>query len=269
MSEKIQDIANECLDRVMAGGSIGTCLEAYPEYASQLEPVLETSRQLMQECNKIEADAAFRDRLRQDLQRSADRKVRIAELKSLVLFWGKKWALAMSAILLVVVMGVAVTAASRDAVPDEVFYPVKLVTEDVRLTLTFSDTDRAALHLRFAERRGSEMVGMAEEGKTDYVLMLTGSLMQELARLQALTGIAAGEERLSPSTLVPGTEDSAREGVALDELLAERRNESLAILREAVENAPEKLRPMLIEGIRTLEEQYDRTISLVADNAAA
>lgn len=268
MAQKIQDIANECVDRVFAGVSVDACVRGYPEYASELRPLLETSRLLIQECDKIQADPVFRERLLYDLQRSLDRRVRVAEWKKRVLFWGKKWALAMCAIFIVVAAGVGVTAASRDALPDEVFYPVKLVAEDVRVALTFSQADRAALHVQFAERRANEMVEMASEGKTDEVIILAERLTEHLGQLRTLGGMLPAEEEEPAVPAMSAGDGYAQGSDAVAALLAERRSQSLALLRDALQRAPEKLEPLLQQAIHRVEEQYDRTISLIESSSA-
>jgi hypothetical protein len=37
------DVLNECVDRVLKGVSVEACLRAFPEYAAELEPLLQTA----------------------------------------------------------------------------------------------------------------------------------------------------------------------------------------------------------------------------------
>lgn len=62
--------------------------------------------------------------------------------------------------------GFASVAAYRDAIPGELFYPVKLATEKTQLVLAPNDQYRTRLHLEFAGRRVDEVARIAEDANT-------------------------------------------------------------------------------------------------------
>ncbi len=58
-----------------------------------------------------------------------------------------------------------VTAISADSLPNSALYPTKLAVEQVRLQLASSPSDKAELHLEFAQTRLKEMERMAWAGE--------------------------------------------------------------------------------------------------------
>ncbi len=192
--KKIEDIVDECLERMFQGQSIEDCLKAYPQWASELEPLLRTSTAFIQESADICPDPGFKDRTQILLQAMFYDRYEKARSKARIRIWGRRWAAAVSTILIVLFAGVGVSAASANALPDGPLYPVKLATEQVRLALAFSDAGKAELHVSLAERRAGEMVVMASRGESDKVLMLAE---QVSAHLNELPG--AGEVEVEPA----------------------------------------------------------------------
>lgn len=70
--------------------------------------------------------------------------------------------------------GVAVAA--QDALPGELLYGVKGLTEDARLALATSDVAQARLHLAFAQERLEELEAMSGELTTDQVVALLAEM---------------------------------------------------------------------------------------------
>ena len=47
MSTTVDDVLNECIERLAAGETVEQCLASYPDYAVELEPMLRTSASTM------------------------------------------------------------------------------------------------------------------------------------------------------------------------------------------------------------------------------
>ncbi len=269
MAREIKDILDGCLERIFKGESVEDCLKAYPVQASELEPLLETSLVVVQRCSAIQPSTEFRAKARFQLQGMLYDRLGKREKVAKVPVWRRKWAVAMASVLLIVLAGVGVTAASTDALPDEPLYPVKLAAEQVRLTAAFSDMDKAKLHIQFAERRVAEMAQMAREGKGDKILMLTAQAADHLDEVCGVEKAAEfeqkGPEALAPTPSIPrATEGEVGEPTSeLTAMLRDSRARSLSMLELALAETPEKSRPPLEQAIKEITEDYDRTIFIL------
>jgi hypothetical protein len=278
MKQKIEDIFNQCLERLLQGESVEDCLKAYPERAPELEPLLKTSFVLIQKSAAIQPTPEFKARLGSQLQEMFYAKREKVKKRARVPIWHKKWAVAMTTVLVIVLAGVGTVAASANALPDETLYPVKLATEQARLTLAFSDIAEAKLHVQFAERRADEMVAMASQGKSNEVLMLNEQVAKHLDEVYKKVEGTAEVEDTAPRVLAPApaqtppptegpgktySEGKAQGGGDLEKMLNQSRAQNLAALQKASDKAPEKLKPALKRAMVNVAEDYDTTISIV------
>lgn len=87
-----------------------------------------------------------------------------------------------------------VTRAAANSLPNSPLYPVKLVTEQIRLVLTPSMTGKARLHIAFGERRLRETQALAEKGQRVDEGALQAMLAQNDRALEAI-GLIPEEER--------------------------------------------------------------------------
>lgn len=279
----MEDILNECLERIFKGESIETCLNAYPEQASKLEPLLKTSLVLMRKSAAIQPDAEYKARAQYQLQAMFYAKQEKAEKRARIPVWRRKWAVAMTTVLVVLLAGIGTVAASASALPDDALYPVKLAAEQVRVTVAFSDVDEAKLHLQFAERRAEEMTEMARQGKSDKISMLT----EQIARHVDEVGVMEKTQRVgekgprvqevrprasAPPSPAPSDEAEAygvgKDVEELKAVLNQSRAESLAALRDALDNAPEEVKPVLKRAMENITGNYDRTISIIESSSS-
>lgn len=267
----MEDMLNECLERVFKGESIETCLNAYPEQASRLEPLLRISLTLMQSSAAIQPDAEYRARAQYQLQAMFYAKHEKAEKRARIPVWRSKWAMAMTTVVVILLAGVGAVAASANALPDDALYPVKLAAEQVRVTLAFSDVDEARLHLQFAERRADEMTEMARQSKGDKISMLTEQIANHLDKV-AVAGATPGVTSEKPRALAPLAPTSSEEATTYDvgrgigelgAVLSQSWAMNLAVLERALDEAPEELKPAVERAIDSLAEDYDRTISII------
>ncbi len=277
MNQKLENILDECLERILRGESIEGCLKAYPEQASELEPLLKISLVFIQKSSAIQPAPEFKARVNSRLQAMFYAKQEKAERRARIPIWYRRWALAMTAILGFLLIGVGTVAASVYALPDELFYPVKLAGEQVRLTLASSDMDKAKLHIQFAERRAGEMVEMARQGKGNEIFMLTEQVANHLDMVYVMEKTPEVEvEGKGPKMLVPAPAPSegaeayskGRDAEELETVLGRSWAKSLAALRNALDKAPEELKPVLQQAIENMEEDYNKTISIIESGSS-
>ena len=186
MAKNLEQIFEECLERIFQGESIESCIMRYPKEAASLEPLLRTVLGVSNRAATLKPDPEFKARARMRIDSAwhyaAQHK---AVQKAGGFSWQRSWAFALSAIVLLLFGSVGTAFASAAAMPDEPLYGTKLATEQVQLALTFSEENKAALHASFAEQRAQEIATMAEEGKSDYLVATAAKLTYQMEQAES------------------------------------------------------------------------------------
>jgi len=274
MTRKIEDIFNNCLERMFKGESVEDCLGAYPEQSPELESLLQASCSLAKRASAIEPGPEFKAQVHQRLQAMLYAEQRKLAERAGIPVWCRRWALATTAVLGFLLIGIGTVGAAASTFPDETLYPVKLAAEQVKLTLAFSDMDKAKIHIQYAERRADEMVQMARQGKSDKITMLTGQITSHLDQIPGIEKAQEASEgrvkaKAPPAATAPAPQGEAgaySKGTEVDELkaaLSQSRAKNLNALRNALDKAPEKLKPVLQKAIENMEEDYNNTIFII------
>ncbi len=200
MGKRLDDIFNECYERVRSGENIKSVLASYPEHAAELERLLRTAFDIGRRSSYIQPRPEFRHWTGVRLQGAFEYARRQKQKPAARGFnWSTAWAVSLTAIVIVVVSGISTVAAASNAMPDEALYPVKLATEQARLALTFSEAAKAELYARYAEKRMVEIETMAEQGKTEAAATAAEELASHLET--ATTAIAAMTEAPQPAAV--------------------------------------------------------------------
>ena len=205
MGKKLDNIFNECLERILQGESIESCLESYPKEAAELEPLLRTALGFSWRASSVQARPEFKAQTRLRLKGAQLYAKQQRQPEGHGFFaWQRGWAFALTAVLVILFTGASTVAASSDALPDEPLYPVKLATEQTRLAFAFSDSSKARVHTRLAENRALEIAAMAHEGKTEQAAIVTERLAQHLeAANYAIQKVETTEVEAPRFTAVP------------------------------------------------------------------
>lgn len=168
MSTDFDRILNEALDRVREGEAVDAYLARYPAEAHRVEPLLRVAAFGIDALAEVEplsetGAAAGRRRLLQAAGHGQDRRSWFDGLASLFALrrpaaFRPGWSATVTiAALILVALVIGTTAvASAGSLPGEALYPVKRLTEDVRLWLTPDVTARLELEAEFAQRRRDE-----------------------------------------------------------------------------------------------------------------
>jgi len=271
MARKSQNIFNECLERILRGESIESCLRSYPREAAELEPLLRAALGFKWRASSVQPRPEFKARARLRLEGAQlDTRQQGQPYKPGFFAWQRGWAFALTAALVILLTGAGTVAASSNALPDESLYPVKLATEETRLAFTFSDAGKAELHTQLAEDRALEIAVMARQGRTEQAAAVTENLAQHLDKAnQAIqkveeTEVEASRFAAAPEEPAPAPEptvapepDTAQDGKAerLRQSLGESTSRSLVALENAMEQAPEQAKPALRRAIDTISEK--------------
>lgn len=174
MREDIYTILDNCLTMLDQGFDLESCLARYPEYASELRPLLMAS---------MDADSLSVKEIPVDVVRRSKSKVlnaaaEMREQKSikkpfLVLPPKRIFRFSLVALItllmLVGVGGTSLVRASTASLPGDQFYPVKLTWENLLLKLAASRIEREDLEDRFERERVEEVEDLFSSSRSEKV----------------------------------------------------------------------------------------------------
>ncbi|MCD6599302.1 MAG: hypothetical protein J7L19_01845 [Dehalococcoidia bacterium] len=267
MNQKLENILDKCLDRMFNGESIETCLNAYPEQASELGPLLKTSHVIIQKSSAIQPAPEFKARVYSRLRAMSYAKQEKTERSKRIPIWHRKWLLAVASVLVVLLVGVGTVAASTSALPGKPLYPIKLTGEHIQLTLAFSNIDKAKLHIQFSERRAIEIAEMANQGKDDTIFALTEQFVSHLQQIYEIDNVDElmwdGVKTPAATSALPEEAEIFDERGNKEELrvmLSNSREESLFALGNALAKAPESTKASLQQAIEIATREYDKAL---------
>jgi len=207
MARKLDDIFNECYERMRMGESLESCLMRYPEHRAELKTLLRTTFDIGRRASYVQPRPEFKHwaRVRLEGAQHYAKQQRRAERPSLF-SWRQSWSVAVAAVLVLLLTGGSTVAASSNALPDEPLYPVKLATEQVRFAFAISDASKAELHTQLAETRAVEIEAMANEGKTEQSAIAAERLANQLEQANlAMAKVESARGEAAPATATPET----------------------------------------------------------------
>ncbi len=179
---EFENILNDCLDRMITGETIESCLQRYPVFAAELEPLLKTAQETISAA-AIEPSHEFRQRASSEFQAA----IRNMPVKQGWAFkWQLRWALPAAIFLVLVTAGSGTVVAATNALPDSPLYSIKMATESVQMAFTFSDEGKADLYSRFVNYRVEEIVKMVEKGNMALVIAVTDHMNSDMKSITAL-----------------------------------------------------------------------------------
>ena len=206
MASKLDDIFNECYERMRSGESLESCLRSYPQYRAQLEPLLRTTFDIGRRVSYIQPRPEFKHwaRVRLESAQRYPRQQTRAEAPAASTWLRHGWAVAVSAGIVLLLTTGSTMAASSQALPDQPLYPVKLATEQVRVALAVSDAQKAQVETDLANIRAAELEAMANADKTEEAAKAAERYNDQFEKaLLAITKSAGTEPQ--PPVYVPPT----------------------------------------------------------------
>jgi len=264
--KQLNTILEECLERILVNGeTVAQCLERYPEYAAELEPLLQTAM-ITSEAVDIQPSPEFKARARFELRvemARADEKKRRS-----VFAWQPRWAVVVVTVVVVVLLGggTVLAADSDNTIPGNPLYAVKLATENVRLALSSSDISKAEIYAALVDRRVAEIERLIDRGKTELAQRTVNRLKRYLATMSRLS--LAIQSQIGPGaedveTVTPD-EPSVKPAVSVQEVAATVRAEERAQLQvlwgRYIVNHPDEIRAMLEEASPAVKPALTRAI---------
>src|SRR3990172_4783231 len=177
---KIEQILDECVERLRKGATVEQCLASFSEQASELEPLLKAVVSLNQ-AYALRPRAEFKAQARTQALMALRSKTARKQRSWLGGFmWRRTWATFAVSILALVAVGGGAVVASANTLPGHPLYAVKTTAERAQLALTASDVGKARLLVKFADRRIKEIGSMVEVGRGDEIDELSVAMVRDL-----------------------------------------------------------------------------------------
>ncbi|MDA1189005.1 MAG: DUF5667 domain-containing protein [Chloroflexi bacterium] len=170
MSQELQQILDDCIERLVSGESVEECLAAYPQHREELLPLLESAWRALNAAESIAVNTSAKSRglyrLNQAITESATaEKPRPSRINIWRSRAAKPVGIGLAAMFLLVGLTSIAAVQSSDTVPGDEAYWIKTTKEKVLLWFPKSDADRAQMHARLAGERGNEMQVLMESGR--------------------------------------------------------------------------------------------------------
>jgi hypothetical protein len=219
MNGTVDDILNECIERLAAGETVEQCLASYPDHAVELEPMLRTSAATM----NVAATITYRPEAKQrsrynftaavaDRQREANRGWLGRAIRPSG--WRAKLARTAAVAVGIVVLGTGTaygaTVASEDSVPGDPLYVVKTLKEDISLRMPKSDLALAKEHAHLATVRTEEIGALIDRGNMEQADRQVVRVTYHLNSCAELVGVTI-TAHANPLEMPAGTTPTNRE----------------------------------------------------------
>ena len=199
MSDRLSGALHGALESLAQGKSIEQALAPHGELASDLRPLLEaatTAAALGQ--HEVPEAALLRSRKR-TLARAAGLMETAPRPPLLRLV--PRLALLATALVVALAAGVdGISTAAAQSIPGDILYPVKIVSEDLRLRLAAQPSERMSLEALYAQRRVDEVLRLLALGR-EVPLSFQASVDEIGPILWTVGGVPV---RVSPETRVLG-----------------------------------------------------------------
>ena len=195
MEADLNDVLNECIERLARGERVEECVERYPEQRDELLPLLKVAAATLATASSVayrpEVKARSLNRLTAALaQRSSRKESRLAWPN-----WRRRLAMpvAIGLVAATVATGTAfgANAASSSSVPGDPLYRVKTTRESISLMVPQSDVKRARTHIHLARVRGREMSELVHRRRFSEAARLTKRIKYHLKESADMVGVVA------------------------------------------------------------------------------
>jgi hypothetical protein len=278
-TKEFNNILDECLERLLVKGeSIEQCLASYPEQATELGPLLQTSL-AAKKASAIKPRPEFREKARYQFHAALREMEQKRRRPFFSWSWQPRWAATIAIVLVLVLGGGSTVAAAGNSMPDSPLYQVKLATETVRVALTPSTLGKAELHANLADKRVAEIIYMADKGKPEQVKQTTQRLNTHLTAMVSLA--APQKEEAATFTAPPPRSEAAEapappglvkkgkdggEGIKVDKkaklkaTLSRYAAKHPDALRAALERAPASVKTTLRQAVAISETSYEQAL---------
>ena len=163
MKDRIEDILDRCIETARSGGDPEAILRDHPDLADDVRPLLAVATDV----EALPAPAANRRHMMKVVAKAVsqpDGKATSPRKARFSLFRHPALARAAAILIVVLLIGWGTVRASSSAIPGDFLYPIKLLTERVRYSLTVNPQGQAELLITFSDERLQEALKKHQEG---------------------------------------------------------------------------------------------------------
>ena len=263
MENKIQEVLQQCLERLEEGRSMEECLAQFPEEADRLEPLLQTALTARGQF-AVGISAATRVRLRHRVMGEWDRRHQPRHRPQhwtfpVPLFSLRAATVAASVVLAVVLSGAGTVAAAGGAVPGDRLYPVKELREEAQLWFAWSPEAKVEMYTHLVKQRAREVQELAaqEEARSQAISLALDRLNRHLAALNTVIEEKARQQRLDPTAIDAGFLEALQHS-------AQGQQSAQIALEATLAEAPSKDQPGLGEALDAIQQAQARVRAAAA-----
>ena len=169
MTDRMYLAFQQCLDMSRRGASLKECLDRFPQYADELEPLLVAATGSAGSSQPV-MSGEMHSRLRGWVLSEWDRQHQPRRQRWSFSLFSPRWAMATAtAVVMVMVLigGAGTAAAAYDAIPGTTLYPVKQLEEEARLWITRSPEVKVARYGDLVRERAQELRILAGRGDAE------------------------------------------------------------------------------------------------------
>ncbi len=153
---QFEDVVEGCLRRLEEGEDVETILASYPDQALELTPMLEVMAETRRLASEISVPAAAQNRSRAQFLTAAAGMQAAPRKPRFTLYHLRLATSAMIAIGILAAILLGTGLASAAALPGDVFYPVKLLVEQMQINIAQDPPARLELQETYDNRRMQE-----------------------------------------------------------------------------------------------------------------
>ena len=262
MNHNLDDVFNECLEQMLKGEALESCLERYPDYAHDLKPLLliaSSTREVSQAQLNHNLKDTFKNRLLSSLQADKVQPVPIS------IVWRSAWFTALAIVVVVIVIMTGTVVAASSSMPNGILYPVKLASEQVRFAFLTTTSAKLAYTAELANERVSELIYElgSSDGDAIRVEAAVTRLDSVLTQIRNLAHVNDEQWESDQETTLADIHD--KEKLNLIKALALYAVTNSQILQEQVQAAPDTVRPAIENAINQTVSSFDRAIKAIEE----
>ena len=268
----LDDILNDCIDRLAAGETVDDCIAAHPEHATELAPLLDVAATTLKAARSTTHSAEAKTRGLRRLNAAISERPRRRAAPFGWFGWRSPMArpLVVGATVVLLATGLAMgaDAAASDSVPGDVLYWVKSSRENISLMMPRSDMSKAQEHVRLADKRSREIERLMDRGKFVEAERHSSRLRSHLNQSAQLVGLTMSTNPIGmPTRTIRPVFRHDRDQLAAR--LQQNRIVFRAIMSAHLPTVPPSERRMILQMMREQELVYRILITVLESDGAA
>ncbi len=271
-NEHLDEILDDCINRLARGETADSCIAAYPEDALELEPLLAVAAATLKAARSATYSAEAKTRGLRKLNEAVSARPRRRAVPLGWFGWRSPMArplvVGVAVVLFATSLAMGADAAASDSVPGDLLYWVKSSRENISLMVPRSDMSKAQKHARLADERSREMDRLMDRGKYVEAERNSSRLRNHLSRSAQLVGLTMSTNPIEMPTRTMGPA-FRQDRYQLAARLQQNRIVFRTIMLARLPSAPPGERRMIVQMMHEQELVYRILITVLESDGAA